>query len=355
MERKDSFVLSPTVIVRSIVSLFKTLGRNWKLLLLFTAIGVGVGIYMEIEKPQHVRYVSNVTFNISNNQQGMGGMGDLAMMMGMGKNADANLFAGNNFMYFAKSKPILEKAMLTEVDVNGKKTLFVNYYMDSSNVVEDFLKKEAFDYKYRFKDKNRASMTTMQRKLFDRIYWEIYQETRIELKDPTMTILWMSVAMTNEMLSKTWADIMLTAIEDSYQDNQNRKSKKMLSIMKRRVDSLGYALTRTENRLARVTGINEEAVAFNGLAEQGRLARNNNFQSGLYMEAAKSYETLQMTLIRETPLFTVIEPPTLPLDIQFYLPSRAIFGFLIGLIVGIIIISFKEAYQAALKAEKAAT
>lgn len=57
----------------------------------------------------------------------------------------------------------------------------------------------------------------------------------------------LTVLMENEMVSKTFAELLLKTIERVYQENQTRKSREMLGIMERRVDSLARVLNRTES------------------------------------------------------------------------------------------------------------
>jgi hypothetical protein len=155
--------------------------------------------------------------------------------------------------------------------------------------------------------------------------------------------------MENEMVSKTFAELLLKTIERVYQENQTRKSREMLGIMSRRVDSLAHVLNRTESSLARTTVINTEAVAPTAKVEEGRLTRSTTFVSSLYLEASRSLENLRMSIVKEAPLFTIIEPPVLPLETKLFTRENTKFGAILGLIVAIIFVLAKQTYSEALR------
>jgi len=155
--------------------------------------------------------------------------------------------------------------------------------------------------------------------------------------------------MENEMVSKTFAELLLKTIERVYQENQTRKSREMLGIMERRVDSLARVLNRTESSLARTTVINTEAVAPTAKVEEGRLTRSTTFVSSIYLEASRSLENLRMSIVKEAPLFTIIEPPVLPLETKLFTRENTKFGAILGLIVAIIFVLAKQTYSEALR------
>jgi hypothetical protein len=354
---KDYFVLTPQLIVTGAINSVKFILKQWKILLIFLALGLAIGYFLDSRKPQHTGYIASIIFNVNNpaaqQQNPMMMMGDLGGLLGMGNATNANLFAGENFLFMSRSKPVLQRAMLSEVTVGDHKDLFVNYYMDSSFVEQDALLREDPEYKRtRFKVNKRELMTKKEKFVFDRVLLDILFETEVAQLDVKTTLQQLKTTMSNEMLSKTWAETLLKTIETVYQENNNQKSNQMLRMMERRADSLARILNRTENRLAYVTDLNQQAVGISGQVESARLTRNTGYITGLYLEASKSLENLKVSIIRETPLFKVVEPAQLPLDVKYYLPERSIFGTLIGLLVGCVFIFFRQAYLQAMKEQK---
>lgn len=193
-------------------------------------------------------------------------------------------------------------------------------------------------------------MARTERQVFDGVMNKIKdRELNVIQPDLKTAFYELTVSMENEMVSKTFAELLLKTVERFYQETQTRKSVEMKAILKERVDSLARVLNRTENSLARTTVINTEAVAPTAKVAEGRLTRSSTFVSSLYLEASRSLENLQMSIIKESPLFTVIEPTTLPLDTKLFTRENTKFGAVLGLIVAIIFVLAKQTYTEALR------
>jgi hypothetical protein len=353
MEQQDQVTLTPKLIFQKLIATKNLLVKNWWIILLITAIGTGIGYYVDAEKNKRLQYLAKIIFSVSGvtTSQDMGGFGSLLGMNGA-QAGDAGLFKGENLFYIIKTRPVLERALLTNVTLsNGKKEKFVNYYLDSTFLRQD--EWESFLPEWvnvRITHNKRDSMSKIERQVFDGVINKI-RDREITIGQPDLKTAFydFTVSMENEMVSKTFADLLLTTIERVYQETQTRKSREMLGIMQRRVDSLGRVLNRTESSLARTTVINTEAVAPTAKVEEGRLTRSTTFVSSLYLEASRSLENLRMSIVKEAPLFTIIEPPVLPLETKLFTRENTKFGAILGLIVAIIFVLAKQTYSEALR------
>ena len=77
-------------------------------------------------------------FNLGGGSSGGGFGGDLGQLAGAfgfgGGAPDANIFVGDNFLIYAKSRPVVEKTLMKTDTINGKDTLLVNYYIRHSGI-----------------------------------------------------------------------------------------------------------------------------------------------------------------------------------------------------------------------------
>ncbi len=352
MEPQEQVTLTPKLIFQKLIQTKDLALKNWWLILAFIGIGMAVGYYVDSEKNKRVQYNSKIVFNVTGASAGqdLAGFGSL-LGMGGGR-GDAGLFTGENLFYVIKTRPVLERALLSYVPLgNGKKELFINYYLDSTFIRQDewgdFLKDWTT---VRIQHTKRDSMGTLERQVFDGVFNKV-RDRELTIGQPsTKTAFYdLSVSMENEMVSKTFSELLLTTVERVYQETQTRKSREMLGIMKSRVDSLARVLNRTESRLAQTTVINSEAVAPTAKVEEGRLTRSTSFVTSLYLEASRSLENLQMSIVKESPLFTIIEPVTLPLQTKLFTRENTKFGGVIGLIIAIVFVLAKQTYSEALK------
>ncbi|HAK80484.1 MAG TPA: hypothetical protein DCM71_27190, partial [Runella sp.] len=344
----------PKLIFQKIIATKNLVLKNWWIILLITAIGTGIGYYIDAEKNKRLQYLAKIVFSISgaSGGQDMGGFGSLLGMSGGVQGGDAGLFRGENLFYVIKTRPVLERALLSTVTLsNGKKEKFVNYYLDSTYLRQDEWASFLPEWmNVRITHNRRDSMTKVERQVFDGVLYRV-KDREIKILQPDIKTAFydLTVSMENEQVSKTFAELLLTTIERVYQETQTRKSREMMGIMQRRVDSLGRVLNRTESSLARTVVINTDAVAPTAKVEEGRLTRSNTFVSSLYLEASRSLENLRMSIVKEAPLFTIIEPAVLPLETRLFTRENTKFGAMLGLIVAIIFVLAKQTYGEALR------
>jgi len=351
-QQQEQVTLTPKLIFQKIIQTKDLILKNWWLILILIGIGTAVGYYVDSEKNRRVLYISEITFNVTGAgaSQDLGGFGSL-LGMGGGR-GDAGLFSGENLFYVIKTRPVLERALLTPITLsNGKKELFINYYLDSTFIRQDdwgdFLKEWL---PVRIQHSKRDSMSRLERQVFDGALNKI-RDREITIGQPNIKTAFyeLTVSMENETVSKVFIELLLSTVERVYQETQTRKSREMMGIMRARVDSLGRVLNRTESQLAQTTAINVEAVAPTAKVAEGRLTRSTSFVTALYLEASRSLENLQMSIVKESPLFTIIEPVVLPLETKLFTRENTKFGAILGFIVAIIFVLAKQTYSEALK------
>lgn len=354
---QQSLVLTPKFIVLKLIELKNLIIKNWLVILIITGIGAGIGFYKDQKLKQHVTYLADILFSMSagGGQNDMGGLGNL---LGMSQQTDASLFSGENFLFIVKTRSTIEKALLTTVTLNNRTDYFANIYIDSSFVKEDDW---TADYqiekwhKVRFTQTDRSKMTLTERLVLDHLYGKIKEETEIARPDARLAFLKLEASCEFESISKLWAETLLQTVENIYQENQTKKTRQMMKIMQRRVDSLSRVLNRTDNRLAKLTDINREAIRIDGQVEQTRITRNSGLVSGLYAEAARSLESLKMSIVKESPLFTIIEPVHEPLSPTYFSREFTKLGMALGFFIAIIFVVLRQVYKDALTEVKPTT
>lgn len=357
MEPQNS--LAPKALILKLIEAKNNILKFWWIVLLFIVAGAAIGFYIDYTLTKRNKYMATIIFSVSGGAQDpTGGLGSLLGMGGQGGGGDAGLFSGENLFYMVKTYPVIEQALLTPVELpNGKKELFINYYIDSSYVKPD--EWESYDspfLKLRMKEGAvPGKLPLLEQQMLDGIVGRIRQETDISILSTRTSFIELRCKLENEMLAKAWAELLLETVQERYQQNQTRKSRLMYRIMERRADSLARILNSSENQLARVTDLNTFAVDPTVKVQETRIGRKSNFISGLYMETQRTLENLRMSIIKETPLFTVVEPVHLPLGNVRFDRQNTKFGIAIGLFLAVIVIIFRQTYLDAVKELKSAT
>ncbi|WP_229320782.1 hypothetical protein [Larkinella knui] len=334
--------------------------RSWKLLAIFMVIGGAIGFIIDLNLDKRPTYTGYITFNLGggSSQGGMGELGNLAGMFGLGGGApDANIFTGENFMYYVVSKPIIARSLMKEVDTTGNftplaktpsnhKDLMINYYIRKSGIQDDEWEKDDTLKNFRFiRGKGLKEFTKLENKALDGVFNRIKGETSIAQLDRKSSFLTLRTGMHAEMLAATWLNVLLETVQEDFTEKQNRKTNEMLKLMEARRDSLGSVLGRNDSNLARYIDQNQQIVVAEGQLQQSKLTRNSTFLQQLYYGAVQSVDNLKLSLIKEAPLFTIVEPVSLPLFKEAHEPFAMQAGLLLGLMLGLVFIFLRQTYQ----------
>lgn len=342
--------ISPKAVFQKIGEIRKMLVQNWILIVVCLILGGVLGWVYEYYNFKRTRYLAFLTFNLESGggQSDGGGLSDLASAFGFGgggMGSSVGLYYGENFPLLVKSRPMLESALMTEVDVRGKKQLLVNYYIEKSGILLDEWEKNEKLKKIRFKPKPREQFTTDESLAMMAIVKKINEETSFAKDSPKATFITIKCNTEDELLSKLWLETLMSTVEKHYQATSTKKTKLILRIARRRVDSLAAALTNTEFKLAQFSDQNQQAVAQQARVVENRLTRNTSLLGSMYFEAVRNLESIKMSLVKETPLIEYVDPVVLPLATEKYESGKSTkAGVLIGLVVAIAIIFIRKAY-----------
>jgi hypothetical protein len=338
--------LSPKDVVLKFIVIKNTIIKNWKILVLFIVLGTGIGYSLDLLLEKESNYEARLLFNLgTSGGSSAGGMGDFAGLLGLNASADANIFTGENFFYFIKSSPVLERALMKEVELKAQKVLMANFFIDSSGIRENEWEDIQKMQNFYFTSRDPNTFTLEQRIAFNTVIDKAKVATNVLQPDRKSSFIMLQVNTINPDLTKAWLETLLETVEEVYTEEQTRKTRKTLRVLERRADSLATILGRTENRLARETDYSTQIVVPEGRAQVSKLARNSQFLQQLFFEAQRNVENLRVSLIRESPLFTIIEPIRLPITSTAESSKRTQLGFLIGLILGLLIVYLKNVYS----------
>ncbi len=133
----------------SLKELFQKIGEfyqyllgYWKMILLAGLLGATLGlIYAFLKKPV---YKAEYSFVLEDEKSsGLGGALSLASQFGLdiGGAAGGGAFAGDNLLELMKSRSMVQQALLSPVQINGKTTSLLEYYIQFNEFRETWAKK----------------------------------------------------------------------------------------------------------------------------------------------------------------------------------------------------------------------
>lgn len=346
--------ISPKSVILRVLQLKYVARRNWKLLLILVILGGVIGFIYDLTHKKPPIYNASILFNLGGGSSSGGGLGELGALagaFGLGGGApDANIFTGDNFLIYASSRPIVEKTLMQHDTINGKDTLLVNYYIRHSGIRD---KEWEDDEKMRSFYFQRAKMpeeyTKQEQMAMAAIYGRITSEFSLKQPERKSSFIDISGFMEDEQLTAKFIQKHLQTIEKDYQSKQTKKTREMYKMLEKRVDSLARKMSGTENALAQYMDQNQQMVVAQGRIKESTLTRSSTYLQGLYYSALQSADNMRLSLIRETPLFTVIKPVTFPLALEVKATVGLQAGIAISLILAIVIIFLRETFRSIMK------
>lgn len=336
--------ISPKVVILKLASAKDALLRNWKLILIFCLIGYGIGYALDLYLKKPDKYDATVLFNLGAGGSSSQGLGDVAGLLGLNSAPDANIFTGENFFYFVKSRPVVERALMKEVEVGNKKMLLANFFIDSSGILDREWEQIPKYQKFHFTKNDPKEYTLLEQMALNDIVDIVRVSTDVLQPDRKSSFIMIKVSTETSLLSERWANTLLETVEEVYTENLTSKTRRTLNLLTNRADSLSRILGGTESRLARQMDYSTIITDPMGKVQVNKLQRSSEFVQQLYIEAMRNAEAMKVSLVREAPLFTIIEPTKRPLDRKADDAKRAQIGLLIGLVLAFVIVYFKGVY-----------
>ncbi|MGI4729358.1 MAG: hypothetical protein ACRYGB_12355, partial [Janthinobacterium lividum] len=106
---------------------------KWKLIFISATIGGSTGlIYSHFKKPI---YVATSTFVLEDNKtNGLGQYSGLASLAGIDVGGSNGIFQGDNLLELYKSRVMIQKTLLTPVNINGKSQLLIDRYINFNHL-----------------------------------------------------------------------------------------------------------------------------------------------------------------------------------------------------------------------------
>ncbi len=341
--------ISPKAVVLRVLQLKTVFQRNWKLILIITLLGGIIGFIIDRTKARKPTYNAAITFNLgggSSNSFG-GELGMLAGAFGLGNSApDASIFSGENFLIYAKSRPVVVKTLMKTAPINGRDTLLIDYYIRHSGIRDkewednDTLRAIQFGIA-----KTPEQYSKQEINAIAQVFTRISGEMSVSQPERKSSFMRLSASLEDEMLSKVFVETHLKTIEEDYRQKQTKKSSEMLSLLNNRADSLGRLLSGTESKLAQYRDQNQQMVVATGVMAESRLTRNTAYLQTQYFSALVNAENMRLSLIREAPLFTIIDPVALPLYKDVASAVALQLGLILGLIISLLAVFLRETYR----------
>ena len=344
-----------------LIALFKTLWAGRQKIIKYTFIGTVLGLVMAIMTPKE--FTSNTIMVPSVNDGssklgGMSGLGGLAAMAGINLNATSGGdISPLVYPKIVSSVPFMLELMKTEINFKEfskpvtvydyytelqKPNLFLKYTLGLPGVIIGFFKG---DEKENEKENitegdnlNPIELTAKQKNVYLILKGNVALEA-----DPKEGVITLRASMPEALAAAQLGQRAQLLLQKYITEFKIRKSKAVLDFIQQRVDETSKKFEDAQQRLASFRDRNKNVSLATAKAEEERLTSQYNLIYGVYSELSKQLEQSKIQVKQETPVFTIIEPISVPTKKSK--PNRPlilIMGIFLGGLIGTVMIFGKD-------------
>ncbi len=329
--------VSVTDIFASIKSAFAYLRRRWILIVVISIAGAGAGLaYAILKKPT---YIAVCTFVLDDGGKG-GGLGQyagLAALAGIDVAGNGDLFQGDNIIELYKSRLMIEKTLLSEVEINGKNQLLIDRYIEFNKLRPKWKKHDGIDSVAFLGDpekfnRHQDSIITDIVDIFNKKYLAVIKP------DKKLSIIDVGFNSKDELFAKEFTTTLVKTVSDFFVDTKTKKSYQNVQILQHQADSVKQMLNAS---ISGVAYASDAAPNANPMLQSLRVPSQKKqvdvqASSAVYAEIVKNLEIAKINLRQEKPLIQVIDSPVLPLPID---KVSKVKGIIIGFFIGLVFIT----------------
>lgn len=346
-----------------LIALAKTLWEGRKTVIKTTLVFMGIGLFVAIFSEKE--FLSKTTF-IPQSAEGeiSGSLGGLAAMAGLnlgGLGGDSGI-SPSLYPQIINSIPFQRELLMTELTIEGMngKLSFYDYYENVySPSLIGYIKKYTIKLpiliKKAFKSNGNSKNSLLnidilrisneEFDLIERLKDQIFLE--VNENEGYVTI---SANMPQPLASAELALSAQNLLQDYLIKFKIKKSKEQLVFIRERYQEKKDWFNKVQQELASFRDKNQHVNTALAQTKLETLQSEYDLAFGLYSELAKQWEAQQIKVTEDTPVFTVLEPVSIPLE--KYKPKRIMITFIwtfLGGLLGVSIVFGKHFLKPYLK------
>jgi len=312
------------------------LSKWWIILGVGVLLALAAAAYSMTKKPQ---FIAEVTFVLDEEatQAPKSGISQLSEELGLGADAGGVFSSPTNIMELMQSRLLMEKTLRSTVQVEGKKVLLADFFLDSLEYRDKW--KVRMDYA-----KDTLYESGLMRSMCETL---VKENIKIEKKGKGTTIFAVQCISTHPLFSKYFLEELLHTVTQYYVEKKTERAKLNVDFIQQRTDSVRRAYNTA------LYGRAEFADAFFNPNRQTPLVAREKQQTDIqilrasYVELTRSLESAKTALMRETPLIQYLDMPVLPLkSMSSSMTKYAMIGFILGAFLTTGILLFRKIMRA---------
>ena len=289
---------------------------KWPIILTIALIcGSAAAVYTYLKKPT---YLAEITFVLdegiaSNSKSAYSKLGE-EFGIELGSDAGGVFSSMSNIVELMQSRLLIEKTLKSSVTINGKSLLFADFFLDSLNYREKWMKNNLYktiDFNTQYKDsKKNIYVNSIINNIYETL---VAKNIKIDKKGKGTTIISVSCMTENELFTKYFLEALLNEVTIYYIETKTQRAKMNLEFLQKRTDSINVVYLRSMYGRASFSDSHINASKQVSTVIKDKQQTDIQILRTSYAELVKSLEAAKNSLLQETPLFQFLDTPTLPL------------------------------------------
>jgi hypothetical protein len=314
---------------------------KWVIILIIGVLGASAGFLYSLSKTSE--YEATLSFSVVEKSSSGGGLSTLAGQFGLNVGSSTEgVFSGNNMIELLQSRNLIERTLLSEIEVNGKRCRLIDYYIELNSPKEESKVRATISFPLGLE---REHFTRAQDSLLYALNKAIItKKLSIDRQKRDANIITISFFNKDELFAKLFTEKLISIVSEFYIQTKTKDIKVNLDMMKVRADSIGKEYKQALVVQAEFVDQNKNLSKRSEMIEQQNVQIKIQLMGTTYAELLKNIETLKLELVLQTPLIQVIDVPIMPLEIKRFDKIREIMfggfwgGFLI--VVWLLVVYF---------------
>ncbi|HMP92180.1 MAG TPA: hypothetical protein PKD90_04865 [Phnomibacter sp.] len=329
---------------KAIKDLWYYFWKRWYIFLLAALIGGRAGgAYAYFKK---ATYTARILFSLEEGlNSGLGAAASLAAQFGFDIGATGQTaFSGDNIITILGTRRMIERTLLTTDETPLGTMTLLQYYLRMPGLGKSIAEHKRFAGVMVRENDNLEKLTYLQDSLIAVICKKIYTENLAAFKpDKKLSFYEVNFTSPDEYFSKTFAERLLQVTSKFYDDLKTKKSQEHLAILEKRVDSLRALLNSAVSRRAVSQDANLNPAFAVAAVPSQQVQLSIAAYSSAYAELFKNMEIARFQLLKDKPLFQIIEQAKYPLKKNKYgrLFMGLVFSILITSSVFVLLITYR--------------
>jgi len=300
---------------------------KWLIILVFCVIGSVIGFFYAATRK--VIYIATTTF-VLEDEKGGGGLSNLAGLASIAGvdlgSGGGGIFQGDNILGLYKSRTMLEKTLLSTVEINGKKQKLIDRYIQFNRLRQEKWASNPELLKLEFSTGtiNNGLPTLKRSRLRDSILGVIIFDLNrnyltVAKPDKKLSTIRVDVKAPDEVFAQLFNDNLVKNVNEFYTSTKTKKTLQNVKILQHKTDSVRAVMN---GAIYSAVAVTDATPNLNPTKQVQRVvpAQRAQFSAetnkSILSEMVKNLEMTKMALLKETPLLQIIDQPVLPLEID---------------------------------------